>query len=221
MAQVKLNVYDVTNSESEGTNRAVAALNSVGHAIGFGGMFHGAVEVYGEEWSFGFCPQGTGVYNCQPQKNPFYTYRQTIDLGITTRSKVEVAALLSKLRREWPGNSYNLLNRNCCNFCEVFCRELGSRPVPGWLNRVAAGAETALVFTDRVVESVLSWSNQISSGSQCAISWIRSPFRTWTNPIVGTTEQQLEAEQEGGRNHPDVAPFLNHSLTVPGPGCSH
>lgn len=67
---------------------------------------------------------------------------------------VQVAALLSRLRREWRGSSYNLLNRNCCNFCEVFCKELGCSPVPGWLNRVASGAETALVFTDRVVESV-------------------------------------------------------------------
>ena len=92
MVEVKLNVYDVTNSDSESTNRAVAVLNNVGHAIGFGGVFHGAVEVYGEEWSFGYCQQGTGVYNCEPRKNPFYTYRETIDLGTTRRNKVEVLA---------------------------------------------------------------------------------------------------------------------------------
>lgn len=90
MAQVRLNVYDVTNSSSDGANRAVSILNNVGHSIGFGGVFHGAVEIYGEEWSFGFCPQGTGVYNCTPKENPFYTYRQTIELGTTTKSSVEV-----------------------------------------------------------------------------------------------------------------------------------
>lgn len=30
-------------------------------AFSLGGIFHGAVEVFGEEWSFGYCPTGTGV----------------------------------------------------------------------------------------------------------------------------------------------------------------
>ena len=64
--------------------------------------------------------------------------------------------MLRRLSRNWQGNTYNLLNRNCCHFCEGFCSELGCRPVPGWLNRAAAGAESALNFTDRVVGSVRS-----------------------------------------------------------------
>lgn len=181
-------MYDVTNSGSEGTNRAVCVINSVGHAVGLGGVFHGAVEVHGHEWSFGFCAKGTGVYSCPARGNPFYTYRETISLGNTAKSRAEVRALLARLKKEWPGNSYNLLNRNCCHFCEVFSKELGTRSVPGWLNRLASGAENAIYITDKVVDSVLSWSQQVSQGSQCALSWLRSSICNWNIPVVSSDE---------------------------------
>ncbi|KAK4384940.1 hypothetical protein Sango_2618000 [Sesamum angolense] len=42
-------------------------------------------DVYGdEEWSFGFCEQGTGVFSCPSTQNPMYTYRESINLGKTS-----------------------------------------------------------------------------------------------------------------------------------------
>ena len=48
-----------------------------------GGVFHGAVEISGKEWSFGFCENGSGVYACLPKLNSAYTYRETIEMGKT------------------------------------------------------------------------------------------------------------------------------------------
>ena len=43
-------------------NEAIKTLNRFTRdTFGLGGIFHGAVEVNGEEWSFGYCPYGTGV----------------------------------------------------------------------------------------------------------------------------------------------------------------
>ena len=44
--------------------------------IGIGGVFHGGVEVHGEEWSYGFCDRGSGVYCCRPKANSMYTLRE-------------------------------------------------------------------------------------------------------------------------------------------------
>lgn len=55
-----------------------------------GGVFHGGIEVNGKEWSYGYCEKGTGVYYCMPKDNPMYSYRETVTLGATTLSTIEV-----------------------------------------------------------------------------------------------------------------------------------
>lgn len=55
-------VYDITNTPNSHANEAIKTLNRFTRdTFGVGGIFHGAVEVNGEEWSFGYCPYGTGV----------------------------------------------------------------------------------------------------------------------------------------------------------------
>lgn len=91
---VLLHVYDVTNAPSENTNKTVTRLNSFTREINFGGIFHGAVELNGREWSFGFCESGTGIYACHPKRNPMYKYRETVNLGSTSKSNDEVGEML-------------------------------------------------------------------------------------------------------------------------------
>merc|ERR1719401_1615130 len=45
---------------------------------------------------------------------------------------------------EWNGEEYNLLNHNCCHFCDAFCRRLGVGPTPQWVTNLA-GAGARLV----------------------------------------------------------------------------
>lgn len=97
MTEVLLNVYDVKSSESQVTTQTINVINNVTHFMGLGGVFHGAVEVFGEEWSFGYCLNGTGVYACAPKKNPFYQHRDTLLLGVTDKSPEEVGVLSQSL----------------------------------------------------------------------------------------------------------------------------
>ncbi len=43
----------------------------------------------------------------------------------------KVRALIKRLSVEWPGNSYELLQRNCCTFCEHLASQLKCDPTPG------------------------------------------------------------------------------------------
>ncbi|KAJ4802861.1 PPPDE putative thiol peptidase family protein [Rhynchospora pubera] len=133
MKEVILHVYDVTNSDSEKTNNTILQINRIfKDRIGLGGIFHSAIQVYGEEeWSFGFCEAGSGVFSCPPGKNPMYTYREKIVLGETECSIMKVNQILRELSREWPGYSYDLLSKNCNHFCDVFCERLGVPKLPG------------------------------------------------------------------------------------------
>ena len=47
--------------------------------LGIGGVFHGAVEVYHREWSYGATRKDqTGVFCCKPKLCPMHTYKQSI-----------------------------------------------------------------------------------------------------------------------------------------------
>merc|ERR1711934_1341124 len=137
MSAVQLNVYDVMPNLS-GANKVLKDW------LGAGGAFHSAIVVYGQEWAFGGCEEGTGVF-CTPPKavdqNPF-AFKETIEMGETLASMEEVAAIIDRLSIEWQGNTYDLTRRNCCDFAEAFSAEL-KVPVefPPWVNRLAgAGA---------------------------------------------------------------------------------
>ena len=117
---------------------------------------------------------------------------------------VQVAATIRRLKREWPGESYDLLTHNCCNFCEALALRLESDPVPAWLNRFATGAESAIVFTDKLIHQVVhsvfsrtyitcmfvrcvyqvnSWSHAIRKGSQESASKLSNMFWNYVHPM--------------------------------------
>jgi hypothetical protein len=58
-------------------------------------------------------------------------------MGYTTSSRAQVNALLDRLERAWPGEDYDLFQRNCCTFCTAFCEQLGVGPIPARLHRLA------------------------------------------------------------------------------------
>ena len=76
-----------------------------------GASFHGAVEVNGDEWSYGYCDRGSGVYPCRPKGNSGYTYRESVALGVTALAPASVQRILHALRTQWPGHEYDLLAR--------------------------------------------------------------------------------------------------------------
>jgi deubiquitinase DESI2 len=106
-------------------------------------VFHGGIEIYGKEWSFGLTEAAgvTGVYPVSPTQNPMYEYREAVVLGTTALTPAEVDALVTRLKGEWAGDSYSLLTRNCVHFCEAFAAGLGVGPLPAWVNSLAGGAQ--------------------------------------------------------------------------------
>ncbi|KAK4431448.1 hypothetical protein Salat_0906900 [Sesamum alatum] len=132
MRDVILHVYDVRNSGYDKTNNTILQINKIfKDGIGLGGIFHTDVQVYGdEEWSFGFCEQGSGVFSCPSTQNPMYKYRESINLGKTSFSIFKVNQILRELSREWPGHSYDLLAKNCNTAEDWACKSFQVIAVP-------------------------------------------------------------------------------------------
>ncbi|PKA55985.1 DeSI-like protein [Apostasia shenzhenica] len=174
MREVVLHVYDVTNSGSEKTNNTILQINKIfKDRIGLGGIFHSAIQVYGdEEWSFGFCEDGSGVFSCPSSKNPMYTYRERIVLGETDCSLLKVKQILRELNREWPGSSYDLLSKNCNHFCDAFCESLGVPKLPGWVNRFANAGDTAVVVAGNTALRLRQAKEEIVTASKVAYRFV-------------------------------------------------
>ncbi|GMJ13581.1 hypothetical protein like AT4G25680 [Hibiscus trionum] len=174
MTEVRLHIYDVTNSGSEKTNTTILQINKIfKDGIGLGGVFHSAVQVYGEEeWSFGFCEHGSGVFSCPSGKNPMYTYRESMVLGRTNFSKFKVNQILQELSREWPGNSYDLLSKNCNHFCDELCEMLGVQKLPGWVNRFANAGDAAIEIAENTALRLRQAKTEIVSASKVAYRFL-------------------------------------------------
>ena len=73
------------------------------------GLYHSAVEVYGQEHSFiGHPFKFTGLVSTTP-KTAAYVYQEGLDMGKTSMSKQAVALCLNELGKIFTGSSYHLL----------------------------------------------------------------------------------------------------------------
>lgn len=134
-----LHIYDVFADDR------VQAVNNVFRSVGTG-AFHAGVEAFGEEWSFGCTSGGSGITACEPKRNPCHRYREEVVMGTISMTPAEFEEVLKELEQQWLGPDYNLLTRNCCHFCDAFCRRLGVGPLPEWVSNLASAGATTLDF---------------------------------------------------------------------------
>ncbi|KAG0593149.1 hypothetical protein M758_1G300900 [Ceratodon purpureus] len=191
MAEVTLHVYDVTNSGNVRANSAIMNLNKVMRGgIGLGGIFHGAVEVYGKEWSFGYCENGSGVFSCPPKANPMYTYRESVSLGKTELSPLGVQNAIRELMRGWPGSGYDLLSHNCNHFCDEFCGKLGPgvQKLPLWVNRFANAGDAAIEAAENTMERLRNAKKEVLSVTKTAMSFMFGSGSPTSGGTLGSTD---------------------------------
>eukprot|EP01060_Flectonema_neradi_P019802 TRINITY_DN2725_c3_g1_i1.p1 TRINITY_DN2725_c3_g1~~TRINITY_DN2725_c3_g1_i1.p1 ORF type:complete len:182 (+),score=19.77 TRINITY_DN2725_c3_g1_i1:54-599(+) len=145
--EVYINVYDISKVIN----------NTLGH-IGLG-VFHTGVEVYGEEYGFGRCTDGIGVYKLKPTTYEGHTYKESLLVGSTNHDQSEVESIVSELcYSSWYGNNkYHLINMNCNDFSECLTRRLlhTNDAFPLWVNRPCRMA--AYLLPEIVTEKVNSF----------------------------------------------------------------
>jgi len=146
VAPVTLHVYYVGNSD------AIENISEVAQDfLGQGGIFHGAVEIYGREWSYGGGDEGSGVFQMPPRSCPMHRYRESVYMGDCSLTEAQVFQILQRMIPQWQAPDYDLLRKNCCSFSRAFCQELGVGEIPYWVYELA---ETGAMVADAEITTI-------------------------------------------------------------------
>ncbi|CAE7272148.1 unnamed protein product [Symbiodinium necroappetens] len=141
---VTLNIYDVSG------HPILKNANKLFRAVG-AGAYHAAVEINGEEWSYGGCDEGTGVFTCSPRQCEAHSFRESIPMGHTVLTKEEIDAALESLSDSWRGPDYDILRHNCCHYSNDMLRVLGLPSAPTWVTRSADHAAKVVTPVEETI----------------------------------------------------------------------
>jgi len=104
-----------------------------------------------------------------------------------------VLAVLTKLKPDWMGHTYNLLRKNCCFFSHEFAIELGVGAIPEWVYSLA---------------DIGAWTNQFVLRKE-------TPDKTEPRASFRKTWRSVEENHDGSHPHNFIGDMtLAHVMAV-------
>jgi hypothetical protein len=98
------------------------------------------------EYAFGPSDKpGTGVWEQKPKTLPkdreetglFNKYREELKMGSFKAIPHKLRKSIDDLKRQWPGQKYDPLTRNCNHFSDTVCKQFVGCEIPKWVNKLA------------------------------------------------------------------------------------
>jgi deubiquitinase DESI2 len=185
---VFLNVYDIASPQDP---TLISNINNW-LVVGGLGVFHSGVEIAGVEYCFGGHPDSSsGVFQVSPRCAPDAVFREAIHMGQTALDRRDVAALLRTFIDAWPGNSYDLLDRNCNAFASDLCVALVGQPIPAWVNRLAYLGSRARWLLPKELDGATA--APVTAAAAAAAGTLGgTPTPTSTSPATANTNADAE-----------------------------
>lgn len=122
------------------------------------------IEVYGVEWSYGYCEKGSGIFAVEPHHCSLGPFSEKVFLGESSLRADDVIRILHRLRVEWNGPDYNVMNHNCVVFSRELLKEiLPSSTLPGY---VCTLTDTASAISAKAVRRKLTNENLFGSSEK-------------------------------------------------------
>ena len=98
------------------------------------GFYHSGVVIGSTEYTFG---AGSGIFSHSPKEAPSCVYRETLDYGCCEYSNQQIEGIINEMRRDFDGDSYHIMMKNCNAFSDALLLKILNRSIPGYVNRTA------------------------------------------------------------------------------------
>lgn len=139
---VVVNVYDMYWSNQYTSN------------LGFG-VYHTGVEIYGVEYAYGGHPfPFSGIFEIAPRDaedlGEHFKYKTSLYMGTTDFSPSDIRDIVDQIGKDYRGDHYHLLNKNCNQFSAAVTELLCGKSLPSWVNRLAY-MSTCIPFLERAL----------------------------------------------------------------------